>query len=78
MSQIKIPLPDYWNECPPAWIKMIDAIDDVDANFNEWGDVTDAAIRRELKKVGARYSTSTDTIIFPSEKSYTLWLLRWS
>ena len=78
MSQIKITLPDYWNECPPAWNKMIDAIEDIDANYNEWGDVTDAAIRRQLKKVGARWSVPTETMIFPNEKSYTLWLLRFS
>lgn len=78
MSQIKIPLSEYSDECPPAWNKMIDAIDNIEENCDEWGYISDAAIKRELKKVGARYSSPTDTIIFPSEKTYTLWLLKFS
>ncbi len=76
MSQIKIPL-DMWEECPPPWHKMMDLLDH-EGNLDEWGYVSDSAIRRELKKVGARWSAQTETMIFPNEKSYALWLLRFS
>ena len=78
MSQIKVPISDYWHDWPPAWNNMINFIEDTYEERNEWNAVTDAAVRRELRKVGARYSVPTDTIIFPNEKSYALWLLRFS
>lgn len=76
MRQIKITLPEYWDNCP-TWRKMLELLDK-EENIDEWGNISDTAIRQELKKIGARWSAPTETIIFPNEKSYALWLLRFS
>lgn len=35
------------------------------------------AINEELKKYGAIYDPVLVELVFPEEKGYTLWLLRW-
>lgn len=76
MSQIKITI-GMRVDCPPAWNKMMDLLDKPE-NIDEYEFITHESIRRELKKVGARWSAQTETMIFPNEKSYALWLMRFS
>jgi len=78
MSQIKINIGDMWRyQYPSAWNKMIAHLDK-DENYDDTHSITAAALRRELKKSGARWLDESETIVFPSEKNYAHWLLRWS
>lgn len=80
MSQVKLSMNDDWNNIEPweaAWYNMLNYIHD-QGHINEWGEITDEGVRKELKKSGGRWLPSSENVIFPNEKTYALWLLRWS
>lgn len=80
MSQIKLSLIENFSEDRPwdqAWINMLDNIHD-QGYINDWGEITDEGVKKELKKVGGRWLPSSENVIFPNEKTYALWLLKWS
>lgn len=77
MSQIKIPLPDSYNKCPPAYLNMLMYLrTDADEGWIYSNNTAD--IKRELKNSGARYCIRSDTLIFPNETAYVNWLIKWS
>lgn len=79
MSQIKIQLSEVWDECPLAYRNMINHLTEPtsDHEWNEEYSDNIADIKRELRHSGARYCINSDTIIFPNERDYVNWLLKW-
>lgn len=76
MSQIKIKLPDCYTKCPPAYLNMLRYLrTDADEGWI-YSDNT-ADIKRELRNSGGRYCINSDTVIFPNERDYVGWLLKW-
>lgn len=74
MAQVKIDLTYETRKSRPAWFKMIKELWKECDNVHE---VPAYMINRELRKVGGRYCDASQTLIFPNEKNYTMWLLKW-
>ena len=80
MSQIKLSMIENWDKMEPwepAWNNMLDYLH-AQGHVTEWGEITEASLRKELKKFGGRWLSLSENVIFPNEKTYAHWLLRWS
>lgn len=81
MSQVKLSMKEDWDLVLPwekAWCNMLDYIESQVDTLDEDGEITDAGIRKELKKSGGRWLALSESVVFPNEKTYAHWLLRWS
>ena len=62
----------------PAWRKMVTHLGDT----HGWADpyrqtVRTVLVQEELKKYNAEYDPVLLEVLFPEEKYYTMWQLRW-